>query len=215
LRRPCPAIPIEHAYGLASNVVVNALTPVIVHVHEGSSGLLVALVGVAGTVLGVLLGAGTAFWRQKNALAHDRQLRELEALRVVLDDGAEALGAAKAAQVRLARLWQTWMPSAGTQPRDAKYDEAAADQRAAIGRARSVSHRLDLRLPADDEVLVTYQAAGKTLDELAEITKGAPHNFNQHRVRLVELDDALGSQIKVFLEAARTNYGPGLEPRKG
>lgn len=197
---------------VASRTGVNALAPVIVQVHEGSSGLLVALVGVGGTILGVLLGAGTAFWRQMKQLAYDREVRELEALRRVLDEGAEALGTAKASQVRLARLWRDWMPA--KQP---KLDEATSEQRAAVAHARSVSHRLDLRLPPDDPVLQRYKTAGKTLDELAAITMNASpgQNYFNYHEQLAEIDERLGAQTQAFLDEARASFGPRLTRGEG
>jgi hypothetical protein len=191
---------------------VNALIPVVVQVHESSNTLLVAIVGVGGTIAGVLLGSGTAFWRQKKQLAHDRELRDIEALRQVLDEGAEALGTAKAAQVRLARLWREWMPAKQT-----KLDDAATEQRAAVARARSVSHRLELRLAPDDPVLQRYQRAGNTLDELAAITmKASPgQNYDKHREQLLALDKNLGTDTKEFLNEARARFGPGSVPPKG
>jgi hypothetical protein len=195
---------------VASRAGVNALAPVIVHVHEGSSGLLVALVGVGGTIVGVLIGAGTASRRQVKQLAHDREVRELETLRQVLDEGAEALGTAKASQVRLVRLWRDWMPT--KQP---KLDEAANEQRAAIAHARSVSHRLDLRLPPSDPVLQRYKTAGKALDELAALTMNASGwNYANYREQLGEIDERLGTHTQAFLDEARARFGPRL-PRGG
>ena len=125
----------------------------------------------------------------------------------MLDEGAEALGTAKASQVRLARLWRDWIPA--KQP---KLEEAASEQRAAIAHARSVSHRLDLRLPPNDPVLQRYKTAGKALDDLAAITMNASpgHNYANDRDQLVEIDKSLGVQTEAFLDEARASFGPRL-----
>ena len=81
-----------------------------------------------------------------------------------------------------------------------KLEEAASEQRAAIAHARSVSHRLDLRLPPNDPVLQRYKTSGMALDDLAAITMNASpgHNYANYRDELVEIDKSLGGRPKRF-----------------
>jgi hypothetical protein len=102
--------------------------------------------------------------RLRQQLDHDRDQRDLEVLRRVLDDAAEALGSVRKAYVRMGKYWAV---ERGTP--HPKRDDAEAEQRAAAGAARSALDRLRLQLTPDDPLMAAFEAAMQTLDEIAEL----------------------------------------------
>lgn len=188
---------------------MNSATHMAVQMHEGADSLLVATVGVVGTLLGVVIGSGTAFWRQRQHLAHDRKSREVEDLRRVLDDGVAALGRTRATFVRLMRLWAAEVPTT-----DQRRVDASAEQRAAAAEARSAFDRLSLRIAPDDQIFQRYKDAMTTLDQVAEIFTGhaGREPYAAHHAEVNRLGELLETQIPAFAAVAREKVGPLPRP---
>jgi hypothetical protein len=162
-----------------------------------------AVVGVLG-LLGQRAQIRSGDRRLEKQLNHARDQRDLEILTVLLGDGAEALGAVRKSFMRLIRLWANEVPSS-----DPRREDAAADQRAASGAARSVLDRLGLHLAADDPIFREYKGAMLTLDEIGDLLYGAgtePYEF--HRTKIEDLGSNLERQITGFADLARARVGP-------
>ena len=137
-------------------------------------------------------------------LAHDRELKELEALRLVLDEGAEALSRARLATVRLTRFWANQVATD-----DPRHADATAAQRESIAQVRGVRQRLVLRLRPHDDIVERYEAAGLVLDAFATIFKRAePTNYVQFQNKVQGLGDELTKCTDEFLEVSRLRVGP-------
>lgn len=170
-----------------------------VHVSGDNS----ALYAAGGAVFGAIVGASISWVQQKARLRGDRELREVEALLKVVDDGAEALGAAKAALARLGRFW-----AAGLTPEDARRRDAQAQQRATASQCRSVLHRLSVRLQPDDPILKCYESAIHPLRKMIDIYAKEPIYTTAVQEQLQTLDTKLEGGTTAFLEAARRRVGP-------
>lgn len=114
----------------------------------GDSGgaVLEVVIGAGAVLLGAVVAAGTAIWNVKRQLAHDRDLREVEGLRVIFD---ESLSAIDSLQDYLTR-------SSATDPIDAQTVEY-------VGRISLSAARLQMRLGADHTVTSRWQGLTETL----------------------------------------------------
>lgn len=182
--------------------------PIEVIVKNGGSGT--TLTSVLAALAGVALGALLAGWRLKKQLAHERELKELEALTNVIDDAAATIASAKMILARLVKLWGT-----GVRADDPMVVAASTEQRSAVENARIAGNRLALRLASDDPILTSYGEARNVFDEITEIYKkrsdesGA--NYVLYDKQLEELGKKLGDSVDVFLEHARVRVGPKSE----
>ena len=92
-----------------------------------------------------------------------------------------------------------------------KREEAEAEQRETAGAARSALDRLRLQLAPSDPLMVAYDVAMRTLDEIAEL----------YVERSMSQDDAtklkeLGDQMMRFAKLARSRVGPReIKPTSG
>jgi hypothetical protein len=179
----------------------------IVHLTGGGHTALYTLVGTLG---GVVVGSGISYLLQRakigadttqltQRLAHEREQRELQALRQVLDEAGEALAKGRVNTLRIANLWRQ-----GLGPDDPNMLDAEAEQRVLGHLAESATHRLRLRLPEND---VVGERLDEAIDKLVAIaafmTRHAQQgNFQVHADTLAELGGPS--------ETRRASSGAGL-----
>jgi adenylosuccinate lyase len=164
-----------------------------------------ALGGAAVTGLLGFLGLKAQSNAQKRHLEqqldHDRDQTDLELLRSILGDAAEALGMVRAAFIRLLRF----VPFGPVGQESQRRDDAMTQQRVAAAAARSALDRMRLQLPPDDEVMIAYEKVMTTLDEVAtEIVERAP-GYEQ---KIAEIDPRLEADMGDFIRRARDRVGP-------
>ena len=192
---------------------MSALHIIVDHVPaSGHSAAYFALAGALGgaVVVGVLGLLGQHFHsssenkRLEQQLEHDRDQRDLEVLRLLLGEAAEALGGVRKAYIRLLRFW---VPQ--TQVANLRREAAEAEQREASGAARSVLDRLRIQLEPDNPIMAAYESAMTTLDAIAELYLDVDRGQSEaNRSRLKELGDKLGSQMDDFARLSRSRVGP-------
>ena len=163
-----------------------------------------AVVGFLG-LFGQSLQSKNENQRLKRQLNHERELRDLEALRILLGDAAEALGVARKAWIRLGRFWGVSQVGSGA----AKRDEAQLEQRESAGATRSALDRLRIHLDPTDPTLAAYEHAMVVLDAIAELYSERP-SPQTHNERLQQLGDELGTQMVEFARLARAKVAPRL-----
>jgi hypothetical protein len=207
---------------------------VIVHLVGGGGDHTALYAGIAalGTILGVAIGAGFSYFLQRSKigadeaqltkrleaeqtrldrqLAHDRELKELEALRVVLDEAGEALAKGRVNMSRIANLWRQGLP-----PDDPNKVDAEAEQRSLGSLAESVGHRLMLRLPQGDLVAGHFIEAIDDLSAIARFfTKYARQtNYAEHQENLDQLASKYEESVLSFVIAAQGRYGAKVKPQ--
>ncbi len=194
------------------HVVVDHVPP------PGHSDAYFALAGafVGAVVVGVLGLVGQRYQsggeneRLRLQLEHERDLRDLEVLRMLCGDAAEALGSVRKAYIRMGKYWAI---ERGTP--HPKREEAEAEQREAAGAARSALDRLRLQLAPGDPLMAAYDVAMRTLDEIAELY--VERSMSQDdATKLKELGDKLGDQMTRFAKLARSRVGPReIKPTSG
>lgn len=162
------------------------------------------VVGALG-VIGLLLQSRAEDRRLTKRLDHDREREDLELLRSVLSDGAEALGMVKTAYRRLMQTWANELPNG-----DPRRERATAEQRAAAARSRSVLDRLALYLPPEDAVFQSYKDAMLTLDEVADLLYSSAWRepYHDYDATVEELGTKLEKEMAVFAGSARARVGP-------
>lgn len=160
----------------------------------------------AGIAIAVaILAAVTAQRRLRQQLAHDRELRDLEALRAVLDESASALAEATLALARLVRLWSRRVPD-----EDPRVSEASAAQRASVRAVRAAIYRLAMRLPSNDPVVQKFEQTYSALDVIAGLQQRLAPNepYEQWYPQIQEASQRVEEHRQRFLEAAREKIGP-------
>jgi hypothetical protein len=190
---------------------VSVIHVVVDHVPSpGHSDAYFALAGalIGAVVVGLLGLVGQRYQsfreneRLRLQLGHDRDLRDLEVLRVLCGDAAEALGSVRKAYIRMGKFWSV---ERGTP--HPKRDEAEAEQREAAGAARSALDRLRLQLAPSDPLMAAYEVAMRTLDEIAEVYVERSMSEDD-AAKLKKLGDKLGDQMARFAKEARIRVGP-------
>ncbi len=180
--------------------------------HIPSAGHSVAYYALAGALGGAivtgvlgLIGLGVQS-RHENArlhtqLTHDRDQQDLEVLRAILGDAAEALGKVRTAFIRLLRYVN--VGSVGSEA--ARREDAMTQQRTAAAAARAALDRLRLQLPPNDEVMKAYETVMETLDKIADLVATRPHGYKEE-VEILGL--ALQANTEEFSRLARGRVGP-------
>jgi hypothetical protein len=157
-----------------------------------------------------------ALWARSNQarqLEHDRQIRDLEELRRLLDAAAELLSEALVAEARVrgARIWDR---SLETSDEGQLAKSAVENQRALVNarvdlhlRASAMDDRITMRLRRDAPVAVLYRAAVAVLNNMAGVT-----DHEEEPERWKTLNRGLGEARKLFVDEATKLIGSRLPP---
>jgi hypothetical protein len=184
---------------------------------QGHSDAYFALIGALGgaIVTGVLGMLGLTFQsryenaRQQREFEHNREQHDLDVLRTIAGNAAEALGQARTALVRLLRV--QFGPT-GSEATTQRRDDAMSQQRAAAAATRSALDRLRLQLPPDDELMKAYEIAMQTLDRVIDIIQQKPYDFEsqvEEEGRLLEMETGEFTRIARARVGPRATLSPG------
>jgi hypothetical protein len=161
-----------------------------------------ALFTAGGALLGVIVGLGGSWLQQRSKigadkvqleqqLQHDRDSKEMEAVRSVLDDASTALEEHSHILSNLIRL------ASGSEPDREILEGLEAVQRAAVKAVRGAGARIALWFDPNDPIATAFDVAQATEAEL--ITHLRKGEFE----KATDLNDKLDHQIEDFQEAAR------------
>jgi hypothetical protein len=164
--------------------------------ESGSDTVTSVFIGAAAVLVGAAIAAGTAIWNVKRQLAHDRDLREVEGLRVIFDESLAAMGAV--------REWLQLLPT-GTGSTDNRLFERVSDK---VSDLPLVGARLRMRLGEDHEVNTAWDKLLSAMQKhRREINKelAAREQVDPPEDEAAEWGPAVQDANRAFL-AARREY---------
>jgi hypothetical protein len=161
-----------------------------------------ALFTAGGALLGVIVGLGGSWLQQRSKigadkvqlerqLQHDRDSKEMETVRRVLDEASIALEEHSHILSNLIRVGRR------SEPDQEILEGLEALQRAAVIAARGSGARIALWFDPNDPTATTFDVAQATTAELI------PHMRKGEFEKATELNDKLDDQIEDFQRAAR------------
>ena len=191
---------------------------------EGPPDHAISVALIAGLALlgGAIITAITAHLRQRQQLnhdaqrqaaelLHDRRTRDLEELRAVLDDAAQAIAAVNSALSRFLTASHSRRPG---DPEDhAEAERLHAELYDALQAAVSRQDRIALRIGRDQDV---YRKYAKSLSWLSQATMVAEDPMSmadrpKSAAEVLRLADVATEELRAFTEAARAFVGSKLD----
>lgn len=158
-----------------------------------------------------------ALWARSNQaqqLKHDRQIRDLEELRMLLDAAADLLTEALIAERRLrgARVWDRALE---TSEKGNLTKKAVENQRALVEgrievymRASAMAERIAMRLGRDAPVTIAYRVALTVVGNLAKVT-----DHKEEPEQWAPLIRGLAEARTIFADEANTLIRSRLPPK--